>query len=309
MAFHAHRRFVLLLAFTLASEVAYGLPLTGEAAASSAAERERPSDAQVLDTPLWAADPAPIHAVDAASPLIPGARGDAPSSPGGFRDMSAMTIDGGSSSVVDAFRSLVNLNPRASEGAANAVVRRGGPAEQDFVMAGTALQDWADDAVRGLVNSAVELRVDEQGRATFSVLGMGDFGIVVSGDRNEVALLSGLDVLFTANRSPQSQVPGYGGTGSGYGPGDPRPAARPIDTTGGSPVHQALELLSEIATHPISLLVYLVIGAYVVLWQVMSATRHTRAQPLAGAAMPAPASPRRRSPARHRFRRSRRRAA
>lgn len=205
--------------------------------------------------------------------------------------------DGTGPGLADVFRPFVNLNPQAP-----GTGRAGGPArgrsQPDIVMFGTDVQEWMDEAVRGIVNSAIELRVDDKGRASFSVLGMGDFGVMVSGDRNELALVSGSDVLFTAQRNPQlpSTSAGYG-SGAEYGGAGVAGSHRPIESQNESPLKQAMELAAEIVTHPLSLMIYLIVGAYALLWNVMSAQRPGRHAHAVEFARPSPspgAAPRRR---------------
>ena len=304
-------RLVLLVAcFQLGAPygITHAVPLTAEGPTDSPGARPRVSDADVLDAGPSLAEPTQIRPLNESTLAHPALREfNASSGLSGTPDLGSITHDGTSSSVVDAFRPLLNLNPRASEGAGKGRTRPVRPGEQDTIMSGTALQEWVDEAVRGIVDSAVELRVDDQGRASFSVLGMGDFGVMVSGDRNEVALVSGTDVLFTANRGPHPQASGYGGSGPDYGHPGLAAGSRPIDTRSESPLHQAMELLAEIATHPLSLLVYAIVGAYALLWNIMSAKRHARPQPASAFSRSDLAPQAHRSSKHRRFRRSRRR--
>lgn len=286
---------------------AHAVPLTSDDTRASRPTRQSVTDAEVLDGAPAVADPVQIRPGGDATLQTPVLRG--PNALGGLgspQEIGSFSQDGLSSSLADVFRPLVNLNPRATEAGGKAQAQPGRHNEQDITMSGTELHDLVEEAVRGIVSSAIELRVDDQGRASFSLMGMGDFGVMVSGDRNEVALVSGADVLFTANRNPYPQPGGYGGAGHDYGPAGLSSASRPVDTRGESPLHQAMELLSEIATHPLSLLVYAIVGAYVLLWNLMSAQRHARPQELSSLARSAPSGRMHHESGRRRSRRSRR---
>lgn len=200
-------------------------------------------------------------------------------------------------SPFEVFRSLVNVPKGGTQTGAR---RPGGTAGNDLL--GADAREWIDDAVRGIVDSAIELRVNEQGRTSFSVLGMGDFGVMMSGDRNEVALVSGDDVLLTAHRMPYAQ------SGSGTGPSAFN-ASTPGHSTAGTgrdhSLQQALDTLQEIAVHPLSLLIYAIVGGFAVLWNIMSSqTQHRTASPAAFRSDSAGSASHRGS-GRHRSRRSR----
>lgn len=310
MSFITFRRLLLLVACIQVGTLcgaARAVPLTAERTTSASRERHHVNDAEVLQADPSTTEPTHIRPLNDPTTPHPALRGLGPlGGLGGSSEIGDITHDGTSSSVVDALRPLLNLNPRTPEVAGKGHPRQARQNEQDIIMSGTALQEWMDEAVRGIVDSAIELRVDEQGRASFSVLGMGDFGVMVSGDRNEVALVSGADVLFTAHRGPHPLASGYGGAGPDYGPPGLATGSRPIDTRSESPLHQAMELLTEIATHPLSLLIYAIVGAYALLWNILSVQRRTRPQQALTFAHSEPATRMHRSSGRRRFRRSRR---
>lgn len=284
MALPLLRRLTLLLAclqLCASCLTAQAVPLTTDGMASP----RRPqgvTDAEVLEGAPTTADPVQVRPGGESALQHPGLRGpNVLSGLGPPQEIGSFSLDGSSSSLADVFRPLVNLNPRATATGGNTQGQPGRRNEQDIIMSGTGLNDLVEEAVRGIVSSAIELRVDDQGRASFSLMGMGDFGVMVSGDRNEVALVSGADVLFSANRTPYPQPGGYGGAGHDYAPAGVPAASRPVDTRGESPLHQAMELLSEMATHPLSLLVYAIVGVYALLWNILSAQRSARPQGLA----------------------------
>jgi len=200
------------------------------------------------------------------------------------------------SPAFDALRDFVNVPAERHEGAGSRVGQRH-PANRTDDLALTLApeaQAWIQDAVRSIVDSTLQLH-EREGRATFSVLGLGNFGLMVSADRAEIAFVSGEDVLFSAHRSP---YPGMSGQPAGsYSERDPfrsssaaSPAHAPIDA---HPLRQVIELAAEIGTHPISLLVYLIIAIYALLWTVLSrqarrAPRHARSRARAAPAEQAP---------------------
>jgi hypothetical protein len=174
---------------------------------------------------------------------------------------------------------------------------------------GTVTDEWIRDTVQALVHSTVRLETNARGRTAFSVLGVGEFSVNVSGDRSAMTLAEGDNVLFVAQRPqpwggalPGARYPGPGGAAElGYLADDPAPLEPP-------PLKQVLELAADMATHPVSLLVYCIIAAYLLLWSVLShekRKRRGRARaallvPSAGAETPAAPV---RSKRRRRFRR------
>ncbi len=148
---------------------------------------------------------------------------------------------------------------------------------------GRETNEWIRDSVREVLTSVLDLNVNERGQASFSFLGMGDFSATVSAGGSEFALATG-DNVFIAGRRPggsafgASMAPGgrhadpswdFGGTPSGH-------RAVPVTSTGLSPLKQALKLALEIATHPISFLVYALICAYALLWALLSSRTRRR---------------------------------
>ena len=213
--------------------------------------------------------------------------------------------------VFDALLGVANVAP-AMPAAGRAISAR--PARTNDPLAaidlGPEARQWTQDAFRSIVDSVLELDVDARGRAAFSVLGMGEFGIAVSGDRNQIAFLAGEQPLYTVQRTPEPAGgfgPGFsGGHGSSWNAG----ASAPAGWMEGSPLRKVLELVLEIATHPLSLLVYLIIAAYVLLWNVMNRRTRRRSHHSArqAGAHSEPASTRRTRKRRHRVRRQHRHA-
>jgi hypothetical protein len=251
----------------------------------------------VLSDPRFDPSPDPA-ALNSAAQLPPGQTGRSgrPGAgpqglPSGWDNVQGLDSGAGlgGAAVRDALRGFVNVQ-RASPGAENAPVRRGGPQPDGLGLAGVdlgpAANEWIQETVQGILNSALQLDVNERGQASFSVFGLGDFGVSVSGDRSQVALVSGDDVLLTAQRvQPPAGGPssGYAGSygGADWAPGGSYGAAPgAAGASSESPLRQALELAAEIATHPLSLMVYALIGIYALIWSVLSRqARRPRGRP------------------------------
>ena len=241
----------------------------------------------VLSDPRF--DPAPDPSGFGATPLPPGqqGRGGRPGAgpqglPSGWDNVQGLDVGAGlgGTAVRDALRSFVNVQ-RGSAGPDNVPLRRSGPQPDGLGLAGVdlgpAANEWIQDTVQGILNSALRLDVNERGQASFSVFGLGDFSLSVSGDRSEVALVTGDDVLLTAHRalppaggSSGGYAGGQGGADWAYGSNYGGSSGSVTGTSSESPLRQALELAAEIATHPLSLLVYALIGVYALLWSVLS---------------------------------------
>lgn len=186
----------------------------------------------------------------------------------------------------DALRGFVNVPAEGYEGTVGRVGSRR-PTSRTDDMASTLVpeaQVWIHDAVRSIVDSTLELH-ERDGHTTFSVLGVGSFGLMVSADRAEIAFVSGEDVLFSAHRVPYSQMSGQ--AAGGYSDRDPFGSSSPLKSAHAPidehPLKQVIDLAAEIGTHPISLLVYIIIAIYALLWSVLSrqsrrAPRHARSR-------------------------------
>ena len=191
-----------------------------------------------------------------------------------------------SSLVFDVLRGVVNVPAERFEATTGRVAARRPTSRPDDMALTVApeAQAWIQDAVRTIVDSTLELH-EREGRTTFSVLGQGNFGLMVSADRSEIAFVSGEDVLFSAHRMPYPQTSsraagGYSDRDPFDGPSGGRPVRTPTDA---HPLQQVVELAAEITTHPISLLVYIIVAIYALLWSVLSrqarrTPRHTRSR-------------------------------
>ena len=153
------------------------------------------------------------------------------------------------------------LRPRASSGQAS-----GADLGLDL---GFSTNEWVRESVQGVVTAVLSLNVNARGEASFTVLGLGDFSVILAGDRSEIAFASGDDIVASARRTahasqtsaePQSAGP-LGDQAAG---GGPRGA-------GVSPVRQAIELVVDVTTHPLSFIVYTLFGGYALAWAILSA--------------------------------------
>lgn len=196
--------------------------------------------------------------------------------PGEWDGMGAVE-PGGGLSLRDSLRSYVNVLRGSEPGQDSGAERRRGPQGEPLGLAGVdlgpAANEWIQETVQDILISALRLDVNQRGQTTFSVLGLGEFSVNLSPDRTEVAIASGDTVLATAQRTPGPRPGGngYGGNsdGDGWYPGGMSITAG-SSLPGESPLRQALELALDLASHPLSFLVYGVILAYALLWSVLS---------------------------------------
>lgn len=204
------------------------------------------------------------------------------------------------SSLHDVLRSFVNVRPdsaAARGGPPHARARA--PADDTFDL-GLASNEWIRDSVEEVLTSVLSLNVNERGQASFSVLGWGDFSVVISDDRSEIELRAGDEAIVIAERTA------HGAQGSGAYPGgyaEHHPSfgggtRRNGEQRGESPLRRAVELLVEVASHPISFLVYALIGGYALAWGLLAGranrrlaatARHHRSRRSRSAAPPATA--------------------
>jgi hypothetical protein len=180
--------------------------------------------------------------------------------------------------LAEQFRHLVNVV--SVEGAAPAKARggaraaRAAPAGFAGIDMGEATEQWLRDTVQSLVDSTLRLEMNEGGRASISLLGLGDFSLSVSADRSQIALSEGNEALFVVDRP--AVTAGAGGSVSEMPMGSMR-GGHGVEQPA---IKQVVELVTEMASHPISLLVYCVVAAYLVLWNVLSHQRNKALAPL-----------------------------
>lgn len=139
---------------------------------------------------------------------------------------------------------------------------------------GLSNNEWVRESVQGVMDTVLRLNVNERGQASFSVLGLGDFSIIISADRSEIAFASNDDVIATARRTAQP-AQAYGPRSAGYATG-PGGGASPI---GGDPasfgpgeslLQRVLQLAWEMASHPLTLILYAFILGYGLIWALLS---------------------------------------
>ncbi len=151
---------------------------------------------------------------------------------------------------------------------------------------GRTTNEWIRGSIREVMASALDLNSNDHGQDSFSFLGMGDLGATASADGSEFALVT-RDKGFNAARPQVGSALGastshggrnpdpswdFGGTPSASREGREGPGVRTSITL----VKQALNLALEIATHPISFFVYVLICAYALLWAVLSGRARRR---------------------------------
>jgi hypothetical protein len=189
----------------------------------------------------------------------------------------ARAVQSAGPGLAEQFRHLINVG--SIEGTGPAQTRsgnrgaRGAPAGFAGIDMGEATEQWLRDTVQSLVDSTLRLEMNESGRASFSLLGLGDFSLSISADRSQIALSEGNEALFTVDRPTAA---GAGGSTSDT----PLGAVRGGHGVEQPAIKQVVELVAEMASHPISLLVYCVVAAYLVLWNVLSHQRNKALTPV-----------------------------
>jgi len=170
---------------------------------------------------------------------------------------------GSGDSIQDMLRGFVTvrragMEPSAAQSPTN--IRR--PPEDSLgIDLGLSTNEWVRESLQGVFGSVLSLAVDERGNASFSVLDLGDFSIVISADRSEVAFTSGDDVLVSARRVGAGSG-GDGGYPAGYSDAEHGRGSAPATPPGESPLRQAIALVLDIASHPLSFIVYVLIAGY-----------------------------------------------
>jgi hypothetical protein len=108
---------------------------------------------------------------------------------------------------------------------------------------------------------------------------MGEFSVTVAGDRSSLSLNQGNELLFVAHRANPWVA---GGTRYPESLGsEPLLSEEPVSVP---KLREAIEFVTEAATHPLSLLVYCIMAAYVLLWSLLSKPAKARGRSSAVAA-------------------------
>jgi len=178
--------------------------------------------------------------------------------------------------AIELARNFVNVTPRGTSGDSDGA-RPDRPRTQGAdVMPDTS--DWLRDALLSVVGNTLQQGINERGEVTFSLLGFGEFGLIVSGDRGVVSLIQGDNVLLAAERRmPGSAEVSGNSAQSAITPVDAGEAAGPSGSRRGSEgasddiLQRAFDLFIEILTHPLAMLCAGVIAGYVLLMQVLTA--------------------------------------
>jgi hypothetical protein len=182
----------------------------------------------------------------------------------------------------DALRGLVNVQPGGPPRKGTPQRRGNVPPDNFGLDLGAEAREWIQGTVNDIVDSMLRPEFNARGRVSFSILGVGDFSVDASADRQQIAFSAGDEVLLTAHRQSLTADPGYGGPqGAIGGPVAHYPAS--VSSAGpsgsGHLLHEILEVVSDAASHPIALLVYAVLLAYGLLWAVLS-RRNSRPMPV-----------------------------
>lgn len=173
-------------------------------------------------------------------------------------------------------RNFVNVTPRGAGGDADGTQsdRPRGPGPNSIL----DTSDWLRDALLSVVGNTLQQGFNERGEVTFSLLGFGEFGLIVSGDRGVVSLIQGDNVLLAAERRLAGMADGSGNSVQATmtavdGAESAGPSGSGRSSEGGSEdvVQRAFDLFVEIITHPLAMLCAGVIAGYVLLMQVLTA--------------------------------------
>ncbi len=173
-------------------------------------------------------------------------------------------------------RNFVNVTPRGASGDPD-----GARADRPRASGSDGVPDdseWLRDALLSVVGNTLQQGVNDRGEVTFSLLGFGEFGLIVSGDRGVVSLIEGDNVLLAAERRTQGSSDASGNnTQATIASADASESANPSgsgrSSEGGSEdvVQRAFDLFIEILTHPLAMLCAGIVAGYVLLMQVLSA--------------------------------------
>jgi len=173
----------------------------------------------------------------------------------------------GSDAVAELARSYLNVAPRGRATAAPGssvgpgTGPAGGPPDPDRV-------EWLRDALLQVVGNTLQQHVNERGEITFSLLGFGEFSLMVSGDRSIVSLTQGDNVLLVADRrnttdsrAAQSGEPMTDLNAAPLTPVGRSATVDPQPEASSGLIQRVLDIMIELLTHPIGMLfVAVVIG-------------------------------------------------
>lgn len=172
----------------------------------------------------------------------------------------------GSDPVTELARSYLNVAPRGrmAAGPGTPAARNTGPtggaADPDRV-------EWLRDALLQVVGNALQQHVNERGEITFSLLGFGEFGLMVSGDRSIVSLTQGDNLLLVADRrsatgpaAAQSREHMEDLSETPFAPVGRAATVDPQPESAGL-IQRVIDIVIELFTHPIGMLfVAVVVG-------------------------------------------------
>jgi len=185
----------------------------------------------------------------------------------------------------DTLRSYLNVPVGAAPAEPSSQPGRGrGSDPSDRIDIGQGASDWLHEALQGVMTGILRRDVNERGEASFSLFGLGEFNLTLSGDGRTVTLSAGDASISTTTRAEDR-----GGRTAGAVPDSGSRAyvtEVPIGAAGAQRFHltaddvfdRMLEISVNLATHPLTLLALALAVAYGILVQVMSnrARRRTR---------------------------------
>jgi hypothetical protein len=133
---------------------------------------------------------------------------------------------------------------------------------------GISSSDWAREAMQTLLDMTVQSHVNERGQQSFSLFGLGSFTLTVSSDRSEISLSEDDHAWLTLRRTSTTGAGRDSSGGELFGEAAGGPHGGP--QIGLPPLRQAIEYVTEVASHPLSLLVYCIVAVYVLLWSLLA---------------------------------------
>ena len=172
--------------------------------------------------------------------------------------------------IQEQLRGILNVDSRSRPERSGPLARtpRSSHSVSDNFDFGISSNDWAREAMQTLLDMTVQSHVNERGQSSFSVFGLGSFTLSVSGDRSEISLSEDDHAWLTLRRTSTTGAgrDGAGGELFGGAAGVPYGGSQ----IGLPPLRQAMEYVIEVASHPLSLLVYCIVAVYALLWSLLA---------------------------------------
>jgi hypothetical protein len=172
--------------------------------------------------------------------------------------------------IQEQLRGILNVDSRSRPERSGPLARTppSSHAVSDNFDFGISSNDWAREAMQTLLDMTVQSHVNERGQSSFSVFGLGSFTLSVSGDRSEISLSEDDHAWLTLRRTSTTGAGRDSAGGELFGGAAGVPYGGP--QIGLPPLRQAMEYVIEVASHPLSLLVYCIVAVYALLWSLLA---------------------------------------